>query len=376
MMKTSKIARILPLLIIVAALVWPSAAFAQDAEAADKAWRAGFKAFQDGNPRQCITQMRAALKAAGEVYERWGWLRKTLGICLAQRRQHDEAISELQAAKELVSEDQDRFEVNHGLAQVYVARGNAGDYDRAIASENEAAKYASGSRRKALVAKTIGQAYYFKENWRNAIEHLEQSARSRSTDADLAQKLGRAYLESGNTGKAMEWFQKTLSLDRNNTAAITNMGRLYLNEGKWTEAVRYLQQAVRADAQSMQVRNLLGRAYLGDRRYNDAITQLVQVVQSRSSDGGAHYNLGQAYQASGNDANAIESYTDALAYLVAGSTTRADCLYDIGFVYEKVGRYDDALQALEDSAAIDASTKTTEAIARVKVRISRQKSGS
>ena len=96
------------------------------------------------------------------------------------------------------------------------------------------------------------------------------------------------------------------------------------------------------------------------------------MVQARPNDGNSHYNLGQAYQAAGDDGRAIESYTNALTHLPAGDL-RADCLYDIGFVYEKVGRYEDALQALEDSAAINAAAKTTEAIERVKERIRRQK---
>ena len=126
----------------------------------------------------------------------------------------------------------------------------------------------------------------------------------------------------------------------------------------------------------MQIRNMLGRAYLGKRQYSEAIAQLRQVVQTRSSDGNAHYNLGQAYQASGDDANAIASYSNALRYLTAGTAPRAGALYDVAFVYEKVGRYEDALAAYEDAASINADKKTTDSIERVKERIRRQKSGS
>lgn len=373
-MKNRNVTRILSLGIVTVALAWPSSAFAQDA--ATNAWKAGLAAFNKGNPRECVTQMRAALKEGGEAYERWGWIHLTLGACLGQSNQRDEAISELQTAKELVTEDSERFQVNHSLAQIYVSRGNSGDYDRAIAAENEASKYAGSGGERAVVAKTLGQSYYFKKDWTSAITHLETAAASRTTDADLAQKLGRAYLETGNDSKAMTWFQKTLSLDRTNAAAVTNMGRLYVDQANWTEAIRYLEQGVRLDSQNMKVRNLLGRAYMGAERYADAIAQLVQVVQSRPSDGNAHYNLAQAYKATGSDAKAIEELNAALAHLAAGSPVRAQALYDIGFVYEKVGNYDDALSAFEDAAAMGDSAKTTEAITRVRERIKRQKSGS
>jgi tetratricopeptide (TPR) repeat protein len=370
----NKIIRTLVAALVVGSLVVPATAFAQDAEAADQAWRAGYQAFQNGNPQQCIDQMRVALREGGEAYDRWGWLHMTLGICLGQRNQRDEAISELQTGKDLVTEDSERFMVNHALAQVYIGRGNTGDYDRAIAAENEASQYAGDAAQQALVAKTLGQAYYFKEDWGNAVRQLSQAAAARGNDVDVAQKLGRAYLESGDANNAQEWFEKTLALDSDNNTALTNLGRIQLNAGQWEGAIGYLERAIRNDPQNMQVRNMLGRAYLGTRRYDDAIAQLSQVTQARPNDGPSQYNLGQAYQAAGDDGRAIQAYTAALANLPEGDL-RAECLYDIGFVYEKVGRYEDALAALEDSAAISAAAKTTEAIERVRERIRRQKEG-
>ena len=372
-MNSRTISKSLPLLLVVAALVWPSSAMAQDPDAL---WRAGQQSMQSGDFRGCVDNMQNALRAGGEAYDRWGWLHMVLGVCLGQRGQRDEAISELQTALELISEDSERWSANNSLAQVYVARGNSGDYDRAIAAENEAGKYATSAGQRAVHSKTLGQAYYFKEDWGNAVRHLSDAAAARNTDADVAGKLGRAYMESGDVDQARTWFEKTLTLDRTHVTAITNLGTLYLNEANWSQAVTYLEQAVQRDPQNMGIRNMMGRAYLGASRYGDAIAQLTQVVQSRGSDGNAHYNLGQAHAAAGNDAESISSYSNALRYLADGSTIRADCLYDLGFMYEKVSSYEDALAALEDSASIAEQPKTTEAIERVKERIRRQQAGS
>ena len=369
----TKTIRVLAVAALAAAFAVPGAAMAQDPDAL---WRAGAQAAQSGNAQGCIDNLRAALQAGGEAYERWGWLHLTLGMCLAQRNQRDEAISELQIAKDLVTEDSEHFRVNNTLAQVYISRGAAGDYDRAIAAENEAGQYAGDANMRGLHSKTLGQAYYFKEDWSNAVRHLGDAAGTRTTDVDVAQKLGRAHFESGNTSQAKEWFEKTLSLDRNNTAAITNLGRLALDDQDYAGAINFLGRAVQADPQNMQIRNMLGRAYLGTRDYGNAISQLNQVTQARPSDGNAHYNLGQAHQAAGNDAQAIASYQSALQHLAAGSAARAGALYDIGFVYEKVGNYEDALAAFEDAASVNPDSKTTDAIERVKERIRRQKSGS
>lgn len=371
-MMNSKTLRFTPLLLVVA-LAWPGAALAQDDP--DAAWRAGLQAFENGNPQACIDQMQTALRAGGEAYERWGWLHMMLGICFGQRNQRDQAISELQTAKELVAEDLEHFQVNHALAQVYISRGESGDYDRAVAAENEASQYATTAAQRGQVAKTLGQAYYFKEDWANAVRHLSQAAEARGTDVDVAQKLGRAHFEAGNVDQAMQWFEKTLQLDRDNNTAITNIGRIHLQNGNWTEAADYLGRAVSSDPQNMVLRSFLGRAYLGARNYDEAIRQLEQVTQSRGNDGSAWYNLGQAYQAAGQDGRAIAAYSNAVSNLAAGSDSLAECLYDLGFVYERAGEYADALRAFEDSAEMKSQAKTTDAIERVKERIRREKEG-
>ena len=251
----------------------PSTALAQDPDAL---WRAGQQALQNGDYRGCVDNMRAALQSGGEAYDRWGWLHMVLGACLGPLGQYDEAISELQAALELISEDSERWSANNSLAQVYVARGNSGDYDLAIDRENEAGKYATTASQRTVHSKTLGQAYYFKEDWRNAIRHLGEAATSRNTDADVAAKLGRAYLEAGDSDQARTWFEKTLTLDRANVGAITNLGRLYLIEANWLQAVRYLEQAVGLDPQNMQIRNMLDRAYLGSSSHEDAAAVATQ----------------------------------------------------------------------------------------------------
>ncbi len=354
------------------ALATPALSYAQDAEAADAAWRAASAAMNKKDYATCVTQSRAAFTHGAEAYERWGWLHLALGVCLGGRRQFDEAISELQTAKELVTDDGERFQVNHNLAQVYLGRANSGDYDRAIAAENEASKYAPSNQRVAI-AKTLGQAYYLKEDWRRAIEHLKTTTDASGNDGDAWQKLARAYAEAGQDANAKTSFEKTLMLDRNNKTALFYLGRFAMDARDWTGSIRYLEEAVRQDAQNMQFRGMLGRAYLSAKRYEDAVRALSQVASARSTDGTVHYNLGKAHMASGSDGKAIESFNNALRYLAGGTQTRGECLYDVGFVYERQQSFEDALRAFEDSAAIAPGTKTTEAIDRVKERIRRAK---
>ena len=358
-------------LLVVVTLASPLSAFAQDA---DQSWRQGFDPYQKQSWGDAERLFRRALEQGGEAFDRWGWLHMVLGIVLHNRNKNNEAVSELQTAKELVAEDSERFQVNHALAQVYLVRGNSGDYDRALAAENEASQYASGREMQGLIDRTLGFAYYFKEDWRNAASKLQTVTELRSSDPQVWSFLGRALFERGQPDQALEAFQKTLQLKSNDKQALVLSARLQLDKRNYQQAIRFAETAIRDYPQDLQVRGMLGRAYLGGRRYSDAILQFEQVVQTEgTSKGPAFYNLGQAYQAEENHAKAIENYTAALEHLSEGSGSRAECLYDLGFVYEAAGVYDDALQAFEASAALAGSEKLTEAIDRVKERIRRAK---
>ncbi len=253
-MATRRAIPILATVAVLAALAWPSAAFAQDP---DQLWRAGQRAHDNRDYRGCVENLRNAFRAAGGAYDRWGWLHMALGICLGQRGQYDEAISELQTALDLISEDSERWSANNSLAQMYIARGNSGDYDRAVVAENEAGKYATSAGQRALHSKTLGQAYYFKQDWNNAISYLSDAAEARPADANVAQQLGRAHLESGNDAEALSWFEKMLSLDRNKAAAITDIAQRYLDLDKPSRARELLVSAAAADPEDDVIRRAI-----------------------------------------------------------------------------------------------------------------------
>lgn len=346
--------------------VGPFPASAQGSEA----WKLGYQAYENQNWAEAERQFRQAL----EEYEQWGWLHMMLGITLYHRHQYDEALTELEQAKEMVDKDQERFQVNHALAQVYLGQGN---YDQAIAAEEQAAQYASGNRQMtAMTEKTLGAAYYQQKDWRQAVQHLENAAGVRTSDAAVYSMMGRAYFELDRNQQAQDALQRAIEINADDKTGLYFLGLLYLRQRQWEDAVRVAERAVREHPQDTAIRNMLGRAYLGAKRYREAVQAFQLVVQDTQgrNDGNAHYNLGQAYQALERDAEAIEEYLTALEYLNQAQT-RAECLYDLGFVYEKVGRYEDALEAFEDSAEIQSSQKVAEAIDRVRERIRRAKEG-
>lgn len=351
---------------LVAFLLIGSATFGSALQ--DEAWKQGWQAYNEGDYSQAEQHFRTAL----EDYDNWGWLHMMLGVTLHHRSKNDEALTELEKAKELVEEDENRFQVNHAIGQIHIARGN---FDQAIAAESEALQYAGGNAQFAASAERgLGAAYYQQDRWQQAIDHLETAAETRTGDGELFAMLGRAYYESGNNSAAMENLQKATELDRDNRTALYFLGQLYLSQRDWDAAVRVAERAVQSDPQDPAIRNMLGRAYLGAKRYDDAVNAFQIVLQDdrAQGQGNAYYNLGQAYQGSDQTAKAIEAYRNALDHLTSDAT-RAEALYDLGIAYETVGRYEDALGALQDAAEIQETPKLAEALERVQERIRREK---
>ncbi|MFQ5744823.1 MAG: tetratricopeptide repeat protein [Acidobacteriota bacterium] len=348
-------------LLLVGSFLVPAAAMAQD-----ETWQKAYQAYSQENYGQAERLFRQVIKE----YEGWGWAHLMLGVTLQKQRKSQAALDELQAAKEMVTEDEERFQVNHAIAQIRLVQGN---FDATISAEGEASKYAKSAEQRGAIAKSLGTAFYNKEQWRKAVENFEKVTGSRASEANVQAMLGRSYYELGNKTKALGFLTKAAQMDRKNRLALYFAGLIYLENKDYTKAVAVAEQAVRADPQDMAIRSMLGRAYLGAKQYKGAAQALENVVAAKPTDGTALYNLGQAYMSSENWAKAIAAYQRAVNLLESGSAAQAACLFDLGFTYEKVGRYDDALAALKDSAKIDASAKVKEAISRVEERIRRAK---
>lgn len=348
---------------LVAGALAPAVASAQQ-----ETWQQAHQAFQQGNWPQAEDLFREVTSE----HNTWGWGFMMLGLTLANRGKLDEAVDNLQTAKELVETDEERFQVNHNLGQIFLRLDR---YDEAVAAEDDALQYAQNATNQGQVAWGKAQAYYAQENWSAAITALETALETKSGDAAVHSRLGRALYETGDLASAEEHLQQATQIDRDNRLGHYFLGVINLEQRDYQAAVRSAEAAVQADPQDPNIRNLLGRAYLGAERFQEAEQAFRVVLQDQPNDGSSRYNLGQAYQFQERYAEAVAEYQQALSYLPAGSEVRAKCLYDLGFSYEKAGNYQDALQAFQDSAEISSTAQINEAIERVQERIRREKSG-
>ena len=342
------------------------------ASAQDEKWRDAWNAYSQGNLAQAETLFREVCAEYEDAGVPWGWCHMMLGATLAQRgaSKRQEALDQLEVARELVSTDAERFQVLSSMAQIHLLEGRN---RQAIALSNEADPYAENDQARANLANTKGQAYYNEDDWGNAITELNKAMATKSGDANVHARLGRAYFETGDKARALEELNRASQIDRTNRIGLYFGARIYLEQNNYTQAVTLAERAIQAYPQDTNIRNLLGLAYLGADRFADAEQQFEVVIADRPNDGVAIYNLGQAYMAQENWAGAVEQYQKAQNLLAAGSVNQMNLLYDMGMSFEKLGRNEDALRAFQDSQRITDSARVQDSIERVQERIRRAK---
>ena len=341
------------------------------ASAQDEKWRQAFDVYQQRNFSGAETLFREVCTEYEDAGQPWGWCHMMLGATLAQlgSNKRQEALAQLELAKELVADDSERYMVYSTIANLHLLDRNWG---QAIAAADDAAAFANTEQR-GLLAKIKGQAYYQQQDYPNAATELETAIQTRTGEANLHAFLGRAYFEMGDKAKALPELTEAAQLDGNNRIGLFFAARIQLDDGNYAQAVALAERAIRAHPQDTSIRNLLGSAYLGVDRYADAIQQFEVVIQDRPNDATAIYNLGQAYSAMENWPKAAEQFQRAQNLFPAGGATQAALLYDLGIAFESINRYDDALRAFRDSAAISDNVDKQDAIDRVVERIRRAK---
>jgi tetratricopeptide (TPR) repeat protein len=361
------------LVAIVGVVLAVSFALPGTVSAQDEKYVQAYRAYEGGNFQQAETLFREVCAEYEDAGAPWGWCHMMLGITLGRMgpSKRQEALAQLEIAKDLVTTDGERYQTNFAIANIRLLDE---DWAQAIAAANDAAAF-GGADQAASIAKVKGQAYYQQQDWSNAASELETATEGRGGEANLYAWLGRSYFELGDKDRALPVLTQAAQIDRNNRIGLYFAARIHFDNQNYTQAISMAERAIQAHPQDTNIRNLLGMSYLGADRFSDAVQQFEVVIADRPSDATAIYNLGQAYLAQEQWGRAVEQFQKAQNLFPAGSTTQGALLYDLGIAFERLGRNEDALKAFTDSKAINDTTNVQDAIDRVQERIRRGKGG-
>ncbi|HEV2700511.1 MAG TPA: tetratricopeptide repeat protein [Steroidobacteraceae bacterium] len=284
------------------------------------------------------------------------------------------AIADLRA----VLRDQPRNpSLNRILAQALVAHGDMALAQEPLRAAVEAAP-ADASLRIALA-----QVLFQTQQPEQGLTVLQDAVKALPTDNSLNDALVRAYLSrkdiAGATKAADTYrdakpgdaapyllegvvaqadnrlddaqaqFEKALAIQPHGYDVLTQLVHLQVQRGQGAKAVSRLQGLMAAEPKGALIPNLLGEIYLEQKNYAAAQLTLGVAIVNDPKWWRPHRNLALVKFAGGDLPGAIDAYQDGLKL----APTEVTLLNDLGSLYQRVGRIDDAQKLYDGWIARD-----------------------
>jgi tetratricopeptide (TPR) repeat protein len=243
------------------------------------------------------------------------WLvRNNLGGALYQKARDNEAMQQLEKAKELYNEAMRQFDKAVRLNPDYAdARSNlavgfirVGRFNDAIKQCEEALRikhnqYPEAHHNLGISLSNVGRPV-------EAIEHFKQALAQTPSYPDAENAMGSALVQIGRYNEALEHVNKALKMQPNLANAEYNLGSIYKVMGKYQESLEHYARAVQMKRNEPIYHMALGEVLNQVGRYEEAIAQYRQALQLNSNVPEAHYDLAIVYA---NAHNAIQAVASA-----------------------------------------------------------------
>ena len=327
-------------------------------------WDEGVAAFKKGDFATAEREIKPIVDSKPD----WSGGHYMLGWVYLKDNKHREAITHLRKAYELDS-DNPGFQLR--LGEAYVAAGRYGDAVGFLEKINAGALPAE---QKAFLTELKAVAYAKSGQEGAALAQFEAAAKAKPNDAQTQYQYGTMAYNSGYTSDAVNALAKAVRIDSGNATyqsayakALSRQGRESRGDAKiaaYQKAVAAAQKVVSQNA-SYDNLMLLGEAQLGAKQYDDAVANFKRAAGKENGSWLAHFYTGQAYTALAQYRSAESSLRQALDH--TRSTQDQQRIWkQLGFVYEKQKKFDDAILAYNqagDSAAADRAKENRDTLA-------------
>ncbi|MEJ2084849.1 MAG: tetratricopeptide repeat protein [Acidobacteriota bacterium] len=306
-------------------------------------WDAGVAAFKSGNYNEAAKQFQAFVDERPDVFQG----HYMLGQSLAKLNRNQEALAHLKKAIEL---EPNNVGVQLILGKVYL---EVGQYADAAAILGKIDSSSLPAAQQSAVHQMLALALEKSGDSGRALGQLAQAARAKPNDANVQYQYGAAALRAGDTATAVTALGKAASLEPNDPDKLNAYAQALVRVGRTSQGnakTQAYQKAAQAGAQlvaldpSYDNLMLLAGAQLGAKQYDGALSTLQQAARKNPSDWLPLFYMGQAYTQKENYSSAERS--------LASATSKASTAKDkstinsqLGFVYEKQKRYDEAIAA-------------------------------
>ena len=156
--------------------------------------------------------------------------------------------------------------------------------------------------------------------------------------------LGLVAQADNRLDDAEAMFEKALAVEPHGYDVLTQLVHLQVQRGQLAKAVSRLQGLIAADPKGALIPNLLGEVYLEQKDFGAARQILTTAIANSPSWWTPYRNLALAKFGAGDVPGAIQTFQDGIKL----APTEATLLTDLGSLYQRAGRVDEA-QKLYDA---------------------------
>lgn len=270
-----------------------------------------------------------------------------LGQSLFKLKRMQDALPHLRKAYDLNPND---IGVQLTLGQAYMSSRRYGD-GITVLGKMDASKL-PGQHQVAL-HQMLAKAYEKTGDERRMRGALKSAADASPNDANLRYNYGAAAFNAGDMQGALTALAKAVELAPNDAGKQKTYAQALLRKGRtsqgaakldsYKKAATALGKVVRAD-DSYDNLIMLAGAELGAKQYDGALSSLERAAGKNSNDWLPQYYMGQAYTQKGQYRSAEDKLNQALTK-ASKSEDKVTVYRQLGFVYEKQKRYDNAIAA-------------------------------
>jgi tetratricopeptide (TPR) repeat protein len=198
----------------------------------------------------------------------------------------------------------------------------------------------------------LGKIYYDKDDYGEAIKHLQAAEKEEPQNAEAPYLIARSYADMMNYKLAIPYFEKAITLapDKNNW--IYEFGLIYYAMNADKEALKYIllagERGYKKDNDYMEN---LGIAYMNVGKLEEAMGIFRDMLSKRPSDLNLLNMIAEGYYYAGKFQDAIDYWDKVLTY----DKTNAQSLYMIGMSYQKKGEKDKGVALCDKAIEMDPS---------------------
>ena len=305
-------------------------------------WKAGVAAFQAKDYQTAASEFQEVVDQQPDLFQG----HYMLGQTLIKLKRISDALPHLRKAYDLNSGDV-------GVAMVLgKAYTDSRRYADAVTVLGKIDPGAAGKHRVAL-HQMLAKAYEKTGDERRMRGQLKMAADAQPGNADLQYTYGAAAFNAGDMDGALKALAKAAQLAPNDADKQKTYAQALLRQGRtssgstkssaYTKASAALTKVVAANASYDNLIMLAG-AQLGAKQYDAALGSLERAAAKNSNDWLPPFYMGQAYTQKGQYRSAEEKLNQALTK-ASKSEDKVTVYRQLGFVYEKQKRYDNAIAA-------------------------------